>query len=137
MKLIIQIPAYNEEATLPQTLRDLPHSIPGVDEIECLVVDDGSTDRTVQVTQELGVHHVVRLGQNRGLAAAFVTGLEAALRAGADIIVNTDADNQYRGEDIARLIQPILEGRADIVVGDRGVAPLGGGRIMLRSAAQQ
>jgi glycosyltransferase involved in cell wall biosynthesis len=124
MKLIIQIPCYNEEATLPQTVRDLPRALPGVNEIKYLVVDDGSTDRTVQVAQELGVHHIVRLGQNRGLATAFVAGLEAALRAGADIIVNTDADNQYRGEDIARLIQPILKGRADIVVGDRGVAAL-------------
>ena len=124
VKLIIQIPAYNEEATLPQTLRDLPRSIPGVDEIEVLVVDDGSTDRTAQVAEELGVDHIVRLKQNQGLATAFTVGLETALRLGADIIVNTDADNQYRGQDIARLIQPILEGRADIVVGDRGVAAL-------------
>ncbi|HEY76446.1 MAG TPA: glycosyltransferase family 2 protein [Thermoflexia bacterium] len=124
MKLIIQIPAYNEEATLPQTLRDLPRSIPGVDEIEVLVVDDGSTDRTAQVAEELGVDHIVRLKQNQGLAAAFTVGLETALRLGADIIVNTDADNQYRGEDIVRLVQPLLEGRADIVVGDRGVAAL-------------
>ncbi|RLC57349.1 MAG: glycosyltransferase family 2 protein [Chloroflexi bacterium] len=124
MKLIIQIPCYNEETTLPQTVRDLPRVLPGIDEIEYLVVDDGSTDRTAEVARELGVHHIVHLGQNRGLAYAFLVGLEAALRAGADIIVNTDADNQYRGEDIARLIQPILEGRADIVVGDRGVAAL-------------
>jgi glycosyltransferase involved in cell wall biosynthesis len=124
VKLIIQIPAYNEEATLPQTLRDLPRSIPGVDEIEVLVVDDGSTDRTAQVAEELGVDHIVRLKQNQGLAAAFTVGLETALRLGADIIVNTDADNQYRGEDIVRLVQPLLEGRADIVVGDRGVAAL-------------
>jgi len=125
VKLIIQIPCYNEEATLPQTVRGLPRVLPGVDEIEYLMVDDGSTDHTTQVAQELGIHHIVRLGQNRGLATAFITGLEAALQVGADVIVNTDADNQYRGEDIARLVQPILEGRADIVVGDRGVAALG------------
>ena len=124
MKLIIQIPCYNEEATLPQTVRDLPRVLPGVDEIEYLVVDDGSTDRTVEVAQESGVHHVVRLKKNRGLAYAFLVGLEAALQAGADIIVNTDADNQYQGEDIACLVQPIIEGRADIVVGDRGIAVL-------------
>jgi len=124
MKLIIQIPCYNEEATLPQTVRDLPRTLLGVDEIEYLVVDDGSTDRTVEVARELGAHHIVRLKQNCGLAVAFLAGLEAALAASADIIVNTDADNQYRGEDVARLVQPILEGRADIVVGDRGVAAL-------------
>jgi glycosyltransferase involved in cell wall biosynthesis len=124
MKLIIQIPCYNEEPTLPQTVHDLPRSLPGIDAIEYLVVDDGSTDRTVEVAQELGVHHVIRLKQNCGLAAAFAAGLEAALDAGADIIVNTDADNQYRGEDIGRLVQPILNGQADIVVGDRGVAAL-------------
>ena len=124
MKLIIQIPCYNEEAVLPQTVRDLPRALPGVDQIEYLVVDDGSTDRTVEVAQEVGVHHIIRLRQNRGLAHAFVEGIEAALEAGADIIVNTDADNQYRGDDVGCLIQPILEGRADIVVGDRGVAAL-------------
>ena len=122
MKLIIQIPAYNEEATLPETVRDLPRTLPGVDAIEYLLVDDGSRDRTVEVARTLGIHHVVCHTHNRGLAAAFVTGLEAALAAGADVIVNTDADNQYRGADIACLVQPIIEGRADIVVGDRGVA---------------
>ncbi|RMF26305.1 MAG: glycosyltransferase family 2 protein [Chloroflexi bacterium] len=122
MKLIIQIPCYNEEATLPLTVQDLPRSLPGVDEIELLVIDDGSTDRTVEVAQALGVDHIVRLGQHRGLATAFLKGLEAALVAGADIIVNTDADNQYRGEDIVRLVEPILAGQADVVVGDRGVA---------------
>jgi glycosyltransferase involved in cell wall biosynthesis len=122
VKLIIQIPCYNEEATLPQTIRDLPRTLPGFDEIEVLVVDDGCTDCTVQVAQELGVHHIVHLKQNRGLASAFSAGMDAALQAGADIIVNTDADNQYCGEDIAKLVQPILEGQADIVVGDRGLA---------------
>jgi glycosyltransferase involved in cell wall biosynthesis len=124
MKLVIQIPCYNEEHTLPGTLRDLPHEIAGIDEIEVLIIDDGSVDKTADVAQAFGVAHVVRLGRNRGLANAFVQGLEASLVAGADIIVNTDADNQYRGEDIQRLVQPILEGRADIVVGDRGVASL-------------
>ena len=124
MKLIIQIPCYNEENTLPQTVHDLPRALPGVDEIEYLVIDDGSSDRTVEVARELGIHHIVRLRQNRGLAHAFVVGLEAALQAGADVIVNTDADNQYRGDGVGRLIQPILEKQADIVVGDRGIAAL-------------
>jgi len=121
MRVVIQIPCYNEEATLPLTVRDLPTSLPGVDVVRWLVVDDGSTDRTVEVARGLGVHYVVRHPRNMGLAHAFLTGLEASLRAGGDIIVNTDADNQYRGEDIGRLIQPILDGQADIVVGDRGV----------------
>jgi len=124
MKLIIQIPCWNEEQTLPLTVCDLPKSIPGVDAIELLVVDDGSCDRTTEVAHELGVHHVVCLPKHVGLARAFRAGLEAALLAGADIIVNTDADNQYYGADIARLVEPILAGRADIVVGDRGVATL-------------
>ena len=124
MKLIIQIPCYNEEATLPQTVHDLPTALPGIDVIEHLVVDDGSTDRTVEVARELGVHHLVQLKRDCGLASAFAAGLEAALAAGADIIVNTDADNQYRGEEIGPLIQPIMEGQADIVVGDRGVTAL-------------
>jgi glycosyltransferase involved in cell wall biosynthesis len=122
VKLIIQIPCYNEEDTLPVTLAELPRSLPGVDEIEYLVIDDGSTDRTVEVAQRFGVQHIVRQKRNRGLAAAFQAGLEAALAAGADLIVNTDADNQYFGPDVAALVQPILAGRADIVVGDRGVA---------------
>jgi len=124
MKLVIQIPCYNEEATLARTMHDLPRALPGVDEIETLVVDDGSTDNTVEVARAAGVDHIVRVKQNRGLAKAFVTGLDAALRVGADIIVNTDADNQYCGQDVGRLIQPILDERADIVVGDRGVAAL-------------
>lgn len=122
MKLIVQIPCYNEEATLAQTVRDLPKEIAGIDDIEVLVIDDGSQDRTVEVARELGVDHIVRLIRNMGLATAFVKGLETALLLGADIIVNTDGDNQYRGSDVERLVRPILEGRADIVVGDRGVA---------------
>jgi glycosyltransferase involved in cell wall biosynthesis len=122
MRVIIQIPCYNEEDTLPLTVRDLPVSLPGVDEVQWLVVDDGSTDRSVEVARELGVHHVVQHPRNMKLAQAFLTGLEASLKAGADIIVNTDADNQYRGQDIARLIKPILDGLADIVIGDRGVS---------------
>ncbi len=122
MKLIIQIPCYNEEQTLPLTLADLPASLPGVDAIEYLIIDDGSSDRTVEVAQALGVHHIIRHRHNRGLAAAFQTGIEAALVAGADIIVNTDGDNQYAGADIGKLVEPILAGQADIVVGDRGVA---------------
>jgi glycosyltransferase involved in cell wall biosynthesis len=121
MRVVIQIPCYNEEATLPLTVRDLPTSLPGVDEVQWLVIDDGSTDRTAEVARQLGAHYIVRHSQRKRLAKVFLTGLEASLKAGADIIVNTDADNQYRGEDIARLIQPILEGQADIVVGDRRV----------------
>jgi glycosyltransferase involved in cell wall biosynthesis len=124
MKLIIQIPCYNEEQTLPQTLQDLPREIEGIDSIEWLVIDDGSTDKTAEAARSLGVDHVIRLVRNRGLAQAFLSGLDAALRLDADIVVNTDADNQYRGEDVERLVRPILEGRADIVVGDRNVAKL-------------
>ncbi len=124
MKVIIQIPCYNEEATLPATVHDLPKALPGVGDVEILVVDDGSVDKTCNVAGELGVDHVIRMKKNQGLAYAFMAGVDAALEAGADIIVNTDADNQYRGEDIARLIQPLLEGKADIAVGDRGVATL-------------
>ena len=122
VKLIIQIPCYNEAETLPLTLAELPRSLPGVDELEYLVIDDGSVDLTAEVARQLGVQHIVRQKRNRGLAAAFQAGLEAALAAGADLIVNTDADNQYFGPDIAALVAPILDGRADIVVGDRGVA---------------
>lgn len=124
MKLIIQIPCYNEEETLPQTLQELPRALPGVDQVEWLVIDDGSTDQTAEVAKAYGVHHVIRLRQNQGLARAFLVGLEEGLRRGADIIVNTDADNQYRGEDIQRLVAPILSGEAEIVVGDRGVGTL-------------
>ena len=124
MKLIIQVPCYNEEASLPLTVRALPQRIPGVDQIEYLVVDDGSTDATGRVAGDLGIQHIVRLPQHVGLAGAFMAGLEASLARGADIIVNTDADNQYQAEDIPRLIEPILAGRAQLVVGDRGTATL-------------
>jgi len=123
-RLIIQIPCYNEAQTLPETLAALPRSLPGVDEIRYLVVDDGSEDATTEVARTHGAHHVLRLRRHVGLAGAFVRGLEEALRLGADIIVNTDADNQYHADDIQHLIQPILDGRADIVVGDRGVGTL-------------
>jgi glycosyltransferase involved in cell wall biosynthesis len=119
MKLIIQIPCFDEEATLPGTLADLPREIEGVDAVEWLVIDDGSTDRTVEVAREHGVDHIVRLTNNRGLAAAFQAGLDASLKLGADIIVNTDADNQYYGGDIPKLVAPILAGDADMVIGDR------------------
>ncbi len=121
MKLIIQIPCYNEEQTLPVTLAALPHAIPGVDVIETLIIDDGSSDATVNVAESLGVDHVVHHAHNQGLANTFIDGLQAALQHGADIIVNTDADNQYQAADIHRLVVPILAGEADIVVGDRGM----------------
>ncbi|MBW8297006.1 glycosyltransferase family 2 protein [Sphingopyxis sp.] len=120
-KLVIQIPCLNEADDLPATLAALPRKIDGIASIEVLVIDDGSTDNTAQVALMWGVHHVVRHRTNRGLAAAFRSGIDAALAAGADIIVNTDADGQYVGEDIAKIVAPILDGRADIVVGDRGV----------------
>ncbi|MCP4697006.1 MAG: glycosyltransferase family 2 protein [Gammaproteobacteria bacterium] len=119
MKLIIQIPCFNEREHLGATFADLPRCIPGIDEIETLVIDDGSTDGTSDLAQQLGVHHIIRFSRNRGLAAAHMAGLDAAMRLGADIVVNTDADNQYRGEDIAKLIEPILAKHADIAVGDR------------------
>jgi glycosyltransferase involved in cell wall biosynthesis len=121
MKLIIQIPCFNEEQTLPQTIRDLPRTIPGIEVIEFLVIDDGSADRTVAVAHELGVHHVLSLGRNCGLARAFTAGLHEALAQGADIIVNTDGDNQYCGADIPKLVQPILDNRADMVIGCRPI----------------
>ena len=121
VKLIIQIPCFNEEETLPLTLADLPRSVPGVDVVEWLVIDDGSSDRTVEVARSLGVDHVVRHQHNRGLAAAFTTGLDACLRAGADIIVNTDADNQYDGNSVAAIVAPVAAGEADMVVGERPI----------------
>jgi glycosyltransferase involved in cell wall biosynthesis len=120
-KLVIQIPCYNEEATLGVTLSVLPRKVPGFDSVEWLVVNDGSRDRTVEVARACGVDHVVDLPRNRGLAHAFMAGLEGSLRAGADVIVNTDADNQYCAEDIPRLVAPILTGHAAIVVGTRPI----------------
>ena len=124
MKLIIQIPCLNEEAALPATIADLPRRIDGIDEVELLVIDDGSTDRTVEVARECGVDHIVRLPNNKGLAAGFQAGLDACLKLGADIVVNTDADNQYKGSDVPKLVAPILAGRADMVVGDRRVTSI-------------
>jgi glycosyltransferase involved in cell wall biosynthesis len=121
MKLIIQIPCLNEEESLPITLADLPRQVPGFDVVEWLVIDDGSTDRTIEVAKEHGVDHIVRLTNNKGLAAGFQAGLDACLKLGADVIVNTDADNQYHAGDIPKLVAPILAGDADMVVGDREV----------------
>src|SRR2546421_7061844 len=121
MKLIIQIPCFNEAQQLPQTLADLPREVEGFQAVEWLVIDDGSSDETVQVARAHGVDHLVRLTNNKGLATAFQAGIGTALKLGADVIVNTDADNQYYGRDIPRLVGPILEGRADMVVGDREV----------------
>lgn len=121
MKLIIQIPCYNEAETLEIALNDLPKHIDGIDEIEYLIINDGSKDNTVEVAKRWGVHYVVNFKQNRGLAKGFMAGLDACLRNGADIIVNTDADNQYNGEDIEKLVRPILDGEADIVIGERPI----------------
>ena len=121
IKLVIQIPCFNEEQTLPETLADLPREVPGIDIVEWLVIDDGSTDRTVEVARAHGVDHVVEHSHNRGLAAAFLTGLDAALRRGADIVVNTDADNQYQGSCIPDLVRPVLDSGADMVIGERPI----------------
>lgn len=121
MKLIIQIPCYNEAETLEIALNDLPKKIDGIDEIEYLIINDGSVDNTVEVAKNWGVHYVVNFKKNKGLAKGFMAGLDACLRNGADIIVNTDADNQYCGEDIEKLVRPILDGKADIVIGERPI----------------
>ena len=121
MKLLIQIPCYNEAETLEIALNDLPRQIDGIDEIEYLIIDDGCTDNTVEVARNWGVHHIVSFTRNKGLAKGFMAGLDACLRNGADIIVNTDADNQYYADDIPKLIQPILEHKADIVIGERPI----------------
>ena len=121
MKLIIQIPCFNEAQMLPKTLAQLPRKVEGFDRVEILVVDDGSKDNTADVARETGADHIVLLNRHVGLAQAFMRGLDASIRVGADVIVNTDADNQYRAEDIARLVSPILAGKAEMVIGDRGV----------------
>lgn len=121
MKLVIQIPCYNEEETLTIALDALPRHIDGIDEIEYLIINDGSKDRTVQVAKDWGVNYVVNFTQNKGLAKGFMAGIDACLRNGADIIVNTDADNQYCADDIEKLVRPILEGKSDIVVGERPI----------------
>ena len=121
MKLIIQIPCYNEEKTLPVTLEHLPKKLKGIDTIEVLIVDDGSRDRTVEVARKEGVQHIVKMTNHKGLAEVFLNGLDASLRLEADIIVNTDADNQYFGEDIQKLVDPILAGEADMVIGTRNI----------------
>jgi glycosyltransferase involved in cell wall biosynthesis len=120
-KLLIQIPCYNEEQTLPRTLAELPRQVPGFERVEWLVIDDGSTDRTVEVAREAGADHVVSLPRNQGLARAFIVGLEACLKAGADVIVNTDADNQYAAASIPALVEPVVAGRAQIVIGERPI----------------
>lgn len=119
--LVIQIPCFNEEQTLAATVADLPRNVDGFDAVMFLVIDDGSTDRTVEVARQCGVHHVVSHQRNRGLAAAFLTGLDTALRLGADVIVNTDADNQYSASSIPALVRPVLDGSADLVVGERPI----------------
>ena len=121
MKLIIQIPCYNEEKTLEIALNDLPKKISGIDQIEYLIINDGSKDNTVEVAKRWGVHYVVNFKGNKGLAKGFMAGIDACLRNGADIIVNTDADNQYCGEDIEKLVRPILDGNADMVIGARPI----------------
>ncbi len=124
MKLVIQIPCYNEESSLPVTLKALPKKIDGIDEIEVLIIDDGSNDKTIDVAKELGVENFVVMPHNSGLAKAFIAGINKSLSLGADIIVNTDADNQYCADDIEKLVKPILSGAADIVIGSRPVSEI-------------
>ncbi len=124
MKLIIQIPCKDEAEQLPATLADLPRELPGFERVEWLVIDDGSTDETIDVARSHGVDHIVKLTNNKGLALAFQAGLDACLKLGADVIVNTDADNQYHGGDVSKLVEPIVGGRADMVVGDREVSSI-------------
>lgn len=121
MKLIIQIPCYNEEETLPQTVADLPRQIEGIDTIEYLIINDGSHDNTIQVAKDCGIHHVVSFKSNKGLARAFMAGINACVSLGADIIVNTDADNQYHGADVEKIVRPVLDGTADTVIGARPI----------------
>jgi glycosyltransferase involved in cell wall biosynthesis len=121
MKLIIQIPCYNEEHTLPAVIKDLPRQLPGIDTIEYLVIDDGSSDKTIEIARQEGVDHVLSLGSNQGLATAFMAGIQKSLQLGADIIINTDGDNQYSGNSIADLVAPVLNGSADIVIGSRPI----------------
>jgi glycosyltransferase involved in cell wall biosynthesis len=123
-KLIIQIPCFNEEKSLPVTLKELPRTLPGIDTIEWLIIDDGSNDRTVEIALSLGVDHVVRLIHHQGLAKGFMAGIQACVEYGADIIVNTDADNQYYSGDIIKLVQPILDGKAEIVIGERPITDI-------------
>jgi len=124
MKLIIQIPCYNEATTLPVTLRALPKKIEGFDRVEVLIIDDGSTDETVKVAREMGVDHILSFRKNRGLARVFMAGANECLKLGADVVVNTDADNQYNADDIPKLTKPILEGKADIVIGERPISEI-------------
>ncbi len=123
-KLIIQIPCYNEEAALPVTLAHLPRELSGVDEIEWLIIDDGSTDKTIEIAKNHGVDHVIKMISHQGLARVFMAGIHACINLGADIIVNTDADNQYNAADIPTLIEPILKGQADLVVGERPISEI-------------
>lgn len=124
MKLIVQIPCYNEETTLAETVRDIPRNIPGIDTVEILVIDDGCSDRTIEIARQAGVDHIISNAINMGLASSFRRGLDTCLKLGADIIVNTDGDNQYAGGDIPKLIEPILSGKAELVIGDRQTAAI-------------
>ena len=133
IKLVIQIPCFNEAESIGATLADLPATVPGVDEIEILIIDDGSTDDTVAVAKASGAHHVISFPRNRGLAKAFVAGLDESVRLGADIVVNTDADNQYNADDIETLVAPIIAGQAEIVVGGRPISQIAHFSILKRA----